>query len=103
MRERSHHNWVIGIIPASGIWVCDWVIPELSAAGLIVPDPSVTPSPFAVWAEYIAADADGAVQRREARQVFRLPSAAMLESVFLLQRVCAQKRRIEGSARHAIT
>lgn len=46
---------------------------ELSAAGLIVP-PSVTPSP-AVWAEYIAADADGAMQRREARQrqVFRLP------------------------------
>jgi hypothetical protein len=36
--------------------------------------PSVTPSP-AVWAEYIAADADGAMQRREARQrqVFRLP------------------------------
>jgi hypothetical protein len=45
--------------------------------------PSVTPSP-AVWAEYIAADADGAMQRREARQrqVFRLPSSAMLESGF---------------------
>jgi hypothetical protein len=35
-----------------------------------VPEPSV-PSPFAVWAEYIAADADGVRQRREARQVFR--------------------------------
>jgi hypothetical protein len=71
MRERSHYSWIVGIIPGNEIWVCDWNVPEFSAAGLIVPEPSVTPSPFAVWAEYIAADADGAMQRREARQDFR--------------------------------
>jgi hypothetical protein len=71
--ERSHRIWKLANVPANRILVCDWdIVPdELSAAGLIVPEPSVTPSPFAVWAwaEYIAAD--GAMQRREARQVFR--------------------------------
>jgi hypothetical protein len=70
------------IVPANKIWDCDWDIPELSAAGLIVPEPSVTPSPFAVWAEYIAADADGAMQRREARQVVRLPQCLKVSFSF---------------------
>lgn len=38
---------------------------ELRAAGLMVPEPSVTPRPLVVWAEYIAPNDDG--QRREAR------------------------------------
>jgi hypothetical protein len=57
-RERPHRIREIGTNPANRIPVCDWyIVPdELSAAGLIVPEPSVTPSPFAVWAEYMAAD-----------------------------------------------
>jgi len=44
-----------------GMRFCDWdVLPdELRAAGLIVPEPSVAPSPFD-WAEYMASK--GAMQ-----------------------------------------
>lgn len=59
---------------------------ELSAAGLIVPEPSLTPSPFAVWAEYIA---DGAMQQRRTLQL----CAAQKKRVFPNQRVCAGERK----------
>lgn len=52
--------------------------------------------PFAVWAEYIAADADGAIQRREARQVF-LPRSSKESFGFSALR---PEARIEGSALH---
>lgn len=65
----------------SGVMVGFVNAPE-STPGLIVPEPSVTPSPFAVWAEYIAADADGAIQRREARQVVCLPQCLKVSLCF---------------------
>jgi len=45
-------------------------IPELRAAGLMVPEPSVTPRPFDVWALYILQLTLTArrCRRREARQ-----------------------------------
>jgi len=47
----------------------------------MVPEPSVTPSPFAVWAEYMTAD--GTVQRRQARQVLpRFFGLVFFESAF---------------------
>jgi hypothetical protein len=37
---------------------------ELRAAGLIVPEPSVTPNPFAACAEYMAAAGDQMEERQ---------------------------------------
>lgn len=46
--------------------VWDILPDELSAAGLMVPEPSVTPRPFVACAEYISTGGGG-VQRRGAR------------------------------------
>lgn len=69
--EISHRIQREAIAPAIRLIRITWnILPdELRAAGLMVPEPSVTPSPFVVWAEYMALN--GAMQRREARQDFR--------------------------------
>jgi hypothetical protein len=59
-----------------------------------VPEPSVTPSPFAVWAEYIA---NGAMQRREARQVFHGARTCLSASA----RLRPEAQKGSASALHA--
>ena len=65
----------------------------------MVPEPSVTPSPFVVCVEYMAAG--GAMQRRLRRQVRRTFRNART-CLFSLQRVCTEKRKgwkeLTGSA-----
>jgi hypothetical protein len=87
-RVASHRVQPDAIAPAMERVACGILPEELSAAGLMVPEPSVTSRPFVVCAEYMATD--GA--RRGARQGHGSPS----RSVFFLGRVCApEAQRME--------
>lgn len=91
-RVASHRVDPDAIAPATlsiAGGACGGILPEeLSAAGLMVPEPSVTSRPFVVCAEYMATD--GA--RRGARQGHGSPS----RRVSFLGRVCApEAQRME--------
>jgi hypothetical protein len=66
---------------------------ELSAAGLMVPEPSVTPKPLVACAEYMAAP--GA--RREGRHGFRDALAAAIDRSLQTRSARPQRRRISMS------